>query len=60
MLNWAVHRTGSMTDWIARDLRAVLTPHVTARRKKEEGRRKKERRKKKSRGRKANDEMNED
>jgi AcrR family transcriptional regulator len=60
MLNWAVHRTGSMTDWIARDLRAVLAPHVTARRKKEEGRRKKEKRKKKSRGRKANDEMNED
>jgi hypothetical protein len=34
-----------MTDWIARDLRAVLTPHVTARRKKEEGRRKEGKRK---------------
>lgn len=30
MLNWTVHREGSMTDWIAKDLRAVLAPHLPA------------------------------
>jgi AcrR family transcriptional regulator len=31
MLTWTVHRQGSMTAWIARDLRAVLTPHMPSR-----------------------------
>jgi hypothetical protein len=31
MLNWAIHREGSMTDWIARDLRAVLASHRAGR-----------------------------